>query len=89
MPPILNPEKCVHCGICIEVCPEDVFLGSRKKGIPKIRYAEECWHCGACVLDCPSQAITLYIPLPMRLYKRGSGQEEALLLTHHEHRRKL
>ena len=69
MPPIINPEKCVHCGLCTDICPEDVFRGSRKKNVPKITYGGECWHCGACVVDCPSQAITLYIPLPMRVYK--------------------
>lgn len=68
MPPVIHPEKCLRCGLCAEICPEDVFLGSRRKTVPKITYGDECWHCGACVLDCPNQAITLYVPLPMRVY---------------------
>lgn len=74
MPPVIDPERCVHCGMCMEICPEDVF-GESRKSVPKITYGEECWHCGACVLDCPSQAITLYIPLPMRVYKHEWGDQ--------------
>lgn len=76
MPPVIEKEGCTACGICIEVCPEDVFYGSEKgkhliteKGeLPiKVTFPDECWHCAACVIDCPPQVIRLYIPLPMRL----------------------
>jgi adenylylsulfate reductase subunit B len=66
MPPIIDENKCHACGICVDVCPQDVFFGSEKKKTPIISYPEECWHCNACVLDCPSPgAIRLRIPLPM------------------------
>ena len=72
MPPAIDPEKCIECGLCVEICSEDVFLDSVIGEVPEITYADECWHCGACVLDCPTGAISLYIPLPMRVYKEGS-----------------
>ena len=66
MPPIIDEEKCTACGVCAEICPQDVFWGSHKKQIPVIVYPDECWHCNACVLDCPSEgAIRLRIPFPM------------------------
>ena len=66
MPPIINKNKCTTCGMCANVCPQDVFFGSKPKEIPVVSYPEECWHCNACVLDCPTTgAIRLRIPLPM------------------------
>ena len=68
MPPVIDNERCIPCGICIDVCPEDVFFGCTKKEVPRPTYPRECWHCAACIIDCPRQAIKLYIPLSMRVY---------------------
>ena len=68
MPPIINKDHCIACGICTNICPQDVFFGSKKKKVPVVTYPEECWHCNACVLDCPKEgAIRLRIPLPMTI----------------------
>lgn len=67
MPPIIDDDACVRCEICVDVCPEDVFNESRPRELPMVTYPHECFHCAACVVDCPAEAITLYIPLPMRL----------------------
>ncbi len=68
MPPIINERKCITCGMCVKICPQDVFFGSQKKQIPVVSYPEECWHCNACVVDCPVEgAIKLRIPLPMQI----------------------
>ena len=65
MPPVINEDKCIHCGLCIEICPSDVFFGSKKGEIPNITYPDECWHSEACALHCPKDAITFRIPLTM------------------------
>jgi adenylylsulfate reductase subunit B len=66
MPPVVAKEKCVRCGKCVDICPQDVFFGSEKKKTPDVTYPEECWHCNACVEVCPeSDAIRLRIPMPM------------------------
>lgn len=65
MPPIIREDFCSGCGRCAEICPSDVFLGSKNGEIPIVRYAEECWHCYACVLECPADAIYVRLPLPM------------------------
>jgi len=66
MPPVIEKEKCVRCGKCVDICPQDVFFGSEIKKTPDVTYPEECWHCNACVEACPERdVIRLRIPLPM------------------------
>ena len=64
MPPMIDKEKCNGCGVCVDICPTDVFRMVNKGEPPEIRYFEECWHCNACVLDCKQTAVSLRIPLP-------------------------
>jgi adenylylsulfate reductase subunit B len=66
MPPIIENEKCVKCGICADICPLDIFE-TDAGGYPTVKYPFECWHCNACVLDCKKEAITLRVPLPSSL----------------------
>jgi MinD superfamily P-loop ATPase containing an inserted ferredoxin domain len=66
MPPIIDNNKCAKCGMCIDICPEDI-LSQEDDKTPKVVCPNECWHCAACVIDCPKEAIRLYIPLPMRV----------------------
>lgn len=63
MPPRIDAEKCVGCGICADICPMQVFARTAPKTAPTVAYGEECWHCNACVLDCPSKAVSLRLPL--------------------------
>ena len=68
MPPIINRNLCVKCGNCIDICPNDVFFGSKPDNFPEVTYPDECWHEGSCVLFCPVEnAIRLRIPLNMGL----------------------
>jgi adenylylsulfate reductase subunit B len=68
MPPVVDRDKCICCGKCVDICSEDVFFGSITSDTPSVTYPDECWHCYACVLDCPVEgAIKLRIPLPMML----------------------
>jgi 2-oxoglutarate ferredoxin oxidoreductase subunit delta len=71
MPPVIDNNKCIQCGMCGEVCAEDVYFGSEEGKLPVVTYPEFCFHCNCCVEECPVDAITLRIPLPeMLLYKR-------------------
>ena len=56
-------EECVGCGSCVEVCPVDVFYGSKKGEIPNITYGEDCFFCSSCILECSVEAIFLRFPL--------------------------
>jgi adenylylsulfate reductase, subunit B len=72
MPPVIDKDICVACGMCVNICPQDVFFGSKKKQTPTVAYPDECWHCNACVLDCPKEgAVRLRIPAPkMIIHKK-------------------
>jgi len=49
------PQKCIHCGKCIEVCPECHKID----GDDMVFLREKCVSCGKCADSCPSLALTL------------------------------
>ena len=51
----MNSDKCTGCGICIEVCPHNVFM--MNKGKSAIADKDSCIECGACVKNCPFNAL--------------------------------
>ncbi|MCX6260827.1 MAG: 4Fe-4S binding protein, partial [Bacteroidia bacterium] len=52
----LCEDTCNGCGMCIIVCPREVFeLAGRKAHIVRRDY---CMECGACALNCPVLAVT-------------------------------
>ena len=53
----LDALKCINCGMCIEVCPHNVFMTVNNKAF--IRDINDCMECGACKTNCPADAITV------------------------------
>jgi len=53
----VNEEKCVRCGMCLEVCPHSVL--SLNGGKVKIEDRDACMECGACAQNCPTGAISV------------------------------
>ncbi len=53
----LNSETCNGCGMCVIVCPHEVFELSGKKA--HIIRKDYCMECGACAINCPVQAISV------------------------------
>jgi len=52
---LLDDEKCIGCGRCMEVCPHGVFsIDDRKSRILNKGY---CMECGACQKNCSVEAI--------------------------------
>jgi len=53
----LNEQKCNGCGICVKVCPHEVFeiLG----GKALITNRDRCMECGACQMNCEKMAISV------------------------------
>ena len=52
---VINPDLCVSCGSCADVCP----VGAISAGEAAYQInADECIDCGACEGTCPNEAIT-------------------------------
>lgn len=71
--PIIEKERCVACGICIESCPlQEKALswsasGAGDKRIPQYDYSQ-CIRCYCCQEMCPKQAISVKTPLLGKLF---------------------
>ena len=53
----LNPDKCIGCGRCLEVCPHGVF--QLDAGKVRIQDRDGCMECGACAKNCPVAAVSV------------------------------
>ncbi|MBP2643203.1 MAG: 4Fe-4S protein [Firmicutes bacterium] len=53
----MNTEKCIGCGMCLEVCPHNVFRMDAGKAC--IQKRDSCMECGACVRNCPAEALNV------------------------------
>lgn len=56
--PVIDPELCVNCMLCVLVCPTLVFA-ARRDGAKKVVSVNPaaCEECLACVKQCPTDAI--------------------------------
>jgi NAD-dependent dihydropyrimidine dehydrogenase PreA subunit len=54
---LYDPELCINCGKCWEVCPHGVFAADGK--VAKLIHPSACIECGACALNCPAKAIVV------------------------------
>ena len=57
--PIVDPAKCVKCGICEKFCPEGIIDIDPEKGA--IMNYDYCKGCGICAHECPTKAITMIL----------------------------
>lgn len=53
----MDPDKCVGCGECVDVCPVEVYELQDGKSNPV--NGEECLGCESCVEVCEHGAITI------------------------------
>lgn len=51
----LEEGKCVGCGMCRTVCPQQVFSVPDGKAV--IGDRDGCMECGACAMNCPAGAV--------------------------------
>ncbi len=54
----VNRNYCKGCGICIQMCPEDVY-GADRDGKPLLVQPDRCIWCERCETYCPDFAISL------------------------------
>ena len=48
---------CIGCGICVDICPMDVFRMDEDTKKPFIKYLRDCQSCFLCERDCSKGAI--------------------------------
>ncbi len=73
--PHIQEDKCVRCGVCVNMCPAqpkavDWHDGNKKK--PPFYKYERCIRCYCCQELCPESAIHLKTPLIRRLFENKS-----------------
>ena len=55
--PVIDTEKCIECGICVDNCPHNVY-DKTKSPVPIVLREENCIQgCKTCGKNCPVGAI--------------------------------
>ena len=54
---IVDNEKCIGCGECVDICPMEVYELQDEKSVPV--NSEECVGCESCIEVCEQEAITV------------------------------
>ena len=73
---VVDLELCKSCGICLRLCPVNVFDKDRK-GRPTVARAEDCTACRFCEQHCPDFAIEVFQAGGERERKTGAGATKA------------
>lgn len=55
--PIVDENLCIGCGVCVEVCPKNVFKVI--DDVSRVMNPEFCDDCGTCIAGCSQGAIML------------------------------
>lgn len=64
--PVINKEKCIKCGICVEECPVEgnaLNFKNTDKNTPPVYNYSKCIRCYCCQEMCPQKAIDIKTPI--------------------------
>jgi len=56
-----DPEKCNHCGLCLENCPFRAWEMDENE-VPRMKVEYDCFSCYNCMVACPTGAISIVQP---------------------------
>jgi NAD-dependent dihydropyrimidine dehydrogenase PreA subunit len=66
---LVSSDRCTKCGICVKVCPTNVFDGA-VGDVPVIARQVDCQTCSMCEVYCPADA--LFVAPPVTPLPAGS-----------------
>ena len=65
----IDPELCVGCNACVNICRIQTLLPNPKRGEPPVvAYPDECWYCACCVEACRTGALQMHLPINQRVF---------------------
>ncbi len=74
---VLEVDKCIACGLCVNACPNKVIELEKQKVDNKqyltkyVMRIEYCLFCGLCVESCNKDALKFSSVIDMNQYRRG------------------
>lgn len=60
MTAVLDQERCMNCGLCVDLCPEQAI--SMSPNYTVVLDSRRCTGCCSCINECPNEAISLAEP---------------------------
>ena len=81
--PVVNPEFCVGCGVCVERCFFDAVTRKRDSAgeLKAVVDPELCMGCGSCVVGCPHGAMDMECVKPEEYVPKGMGTRPSEVRT--------
>jgi 2-oxoglutarate ferredoxin oxidoreductase subunit delta len=76
----IEEAGCRDCGLCVEICPTDVFEEDGPKRLARVVRQDDCIGCTSCVYLCPSRCLTVTADHPQRPFHRM--ESNAALIAH-------
>ncbi|MCK4226236.1 4Fe-4S binding protein [candidate division WOR-3 bacterium] len=73
----VNTKWCKGCGICVDVCPKDVF--ELKNNLVRVKSPEACIGCSICETRCPDFVIEVKKKSVADTNKRKEEKEKVLI----------
>lgn len=76
----IDKNACIACGVCVMMCPSDVFRLEEGSSQPRVAYPSDCTDCRLCERNCSFYAIKIITPqketgrpFTFSLYLKGLG----------------
>lgn len=57
---MIDEEKCIGCGICVDFCNVDAIAVNDERGVLEVVALEDCIECHSCQQNCPEGAIMVF-----------------------------